>query len=79
MSTQPDNPPAFPGKLLVDAVMQHHKEWKHHPGMTLRDWMAGQALAGMIGTVNSQKAADSLAPACYIMADAMLRAREGKQ
>lgn len=65
------NEPAFP-------CSPDGQNYSKFLGLTIRDWFAGQALAGMIGTVNSQKAADALAPACYIMADAMLRAREAK-
>jgi len=44
--------------------------------MTLRDWFAGQALAGMlIGEWLSDKGVATLA---YEYADAMLRAREVK-
>jgi hypothetical protein len=44
------------------------------PGMTLRDWFAGQALQGLLA---STKTSDGLAIAkdAYILADAMLRAR----
>jgi len=52
------------------------------PGMMLRDWFAGQALAGMLanswlteryGAPLNTRAADA-----YEFADAMLKARKGK-
>ena len=55
------------------------------PGKTLRDWFAGQALAGwMAGPSNTHpgidgpdgRGAQNLARASYAMADAMLAARE---
>lgn len=51
-------------------------------GMTLRDWFAGQALAGILST-NARvywaglDPAASAATVSYRMADAMLKAREG--
>lgn len=87
--TQPDNPPAFPQTGVVNPV-SHGNAWasEPHPGMTLRDWFAGQALAGII-TAPDQWTADrdasapiqtwgDLASASYQAADAMLRAREAK-
>lgn len=48
-------------------------------GMTLRDWFAGQALAGLCGDVsNMTETPDQLARAAYAAASAMLKAREGK-
>jgi len=41
----------------------------HNPGMSLRDWFAGQFLASGI-TTDAER--------CYAMADAMLKARENK-
>jgi len=50
------------------------------PGMALRDWFAGQALAGSTANPDPSLSNDELAAAwCYRMADAMLAAREGGQ
>jgi len=61
-----------------------------HPGMTLRDWFAGQALSGLIVYCEKFEGAsqfqelmcaqpwDKLATVSYKYADAMLAAREGK-
>jgi hypothetical protein len=54
------------------------------PGMTLRDWFAGQALAGAVGFSPSNPfrkydQPEDVAAACYRFADAVLAAREGKQ
>jgi hypothetical protein len=40
-------------------------------GMSLRDWFAGQALAGVI-PINPVLSFDELAKWCYQMADAMI-------
>lgn len=50
-------------------------------GMTLRDWFAGQALAGELAAQDgdgfwSDESALTLAERCYLVADAMLKARE---
>ena len=42
------------------------------PGMSLRDYFAGQALAGLVGTELSY---ERLAEVCYTQADAMLAQR----
>lgn len=51
-------------------------------GMTLRDWFAGQALAGTLASVEAlgpfEGAAD-IAQQTYRMADKMLEAREAKR
>lgn len=71
----PDNPRAFPrtgegmGNPLYDA-----------PGMTLRDYFAGQSITGICPTgTASDEHARNLAAMAYRMADAMLLAREGGQ
>lgn len=61
-----DNPLAFPS-------VETHPSFDipmHHFGMTLRDWFAGQALAGLVATEG-----DGAAKYAYFMADAMLAER----
>ena len=53
------------------------------PGMTLRDWFAGQALAGMAALYTqaggtSEEIADANAAVAYLMADAMIAERKAK-
>lgn len=51
----------------------------YEPGMTLRDWFAGQALAGLcVGESDSYRLDGRrfTADAAYKMADAMLEARK---
>ena len=63
MSDVNDGGPAFPGGRAHS--------------MTLRDWFAGQALAGMLANPHTWTEED-LEGAAYRYADAMLRAREVK-
>lgn len=56
---------AFDGAGLVEG----------HPGMTLRDWFAGQALTGMIPGRHDVGAEPRLAQSAYRYADAMIAAR----
>ena len=50
-----------------------------HEGMTLRDWFAGQALAGMgVECTSDEFCHSSVAECAYAYADAMLKAREVK-
>lgn len=46
-----------------------------HGGMTLRDWFAGQALAGYLSCPNWQGDMQEVAADCYNQADAMIAAR----
>ena len=66
---------AFPAGVAFDP--QGDANFTH--GMTLRDWFAGQALAGLLasGRMHSSPGAaqEMLANHCYAMADVMLRKR----
>jgi hypothetical protein len=46
-----------------------------YAGMTLRDWFAGQALAGLIGKLGSEKEWYSVGDYCYHAADKLIAAR----
>ena len=79
-----DNPQAFPGVEhgAFDSVF--------HSGMTLRDYFAGQVIAGHCSSLDimtaAQKSAEKigqttvqeLAESAYDIADAMLEARKGE-
>ncbi len=72
-----DGGPAFP----CDAAISNTSRVT---GMSLRDWFAGQALAGICATLDPEEIADLSggylhgireSKAAYCLADAMLRAR----
>jgi hypothetical protein len=46
------------------------------PAISLRDWFAGQALAGLQASVACNWTSDEFATQAYKAADAMLKARE---
>jgi len=62
------NPPAFPVAVPSDFQFVHE-------GMTLRDWFAGQALAGLCADCNAYLPPREMARASYDLADALLAAR----
>lgn len=66
MSDKPEDLQAFPHGNPTDGG---------DIGMTLRDYFAGQALAGWISNPTTKSKADELAKASYILADAMLKVR----
>jgi len=66
----PADGPAFPLKISTS-----DGSTTIYPGMMLRDWFAGQALAGMVCHPKALADAEGLAGACYEIADAMLAAR----
>jgi hypothetical protein len=70
MTTNKDGGPAFP----------QGDDGSWGTGMTLRDWFAGQALAGLLacGEAHDEHTDSVTAGAAYKMADAMLTAREVK-
>jgi hypothetical protein len=75
------NEPAFPNQVrYYDPKTDSYVD---STGMTLRDYFASQALAGMLPSGDPQgrsafteMTANELAEGAYIIADAMLKARE---
>ena len=69
--------PAFP-IVITDSTGHQH----HIVGMSLRDWFAGKALAAgwqeFLASGDAWDGYGDFADSCYTMADAMLKAREGK-
>jgi len=59
--------PAFPCPV-------GHVECYHPTGMTLRDYFAAKAMTGLLAVTKSS--GDDIAKAAFIMADAMLKARQ---
>jgi hypothetical protein len=58
-----------------DGFQSGERLWTH-PGMTLRDWFAGQAMAGLVSD-DPRVTYQTVAELAYHHADAMLAAREG--
>ena len=71
--------PAFP---FTEYYLEHGVEMvsQRHPGMTLRDYFAAKAMQALLSSANLKTATQmkDLAPATYIIADAMLEARKQK-
>ena len=64
--------PAFPAPAFAENITTQ--------GMTLRDYFAGQALAGMFADRNRSLTQEHhMAHDAYLIADAMLAAREAKK
>ena len=70
MNTPKDGGPAFP-------IPRFHTWQDEVPGMSLRDWFAGQALSSMTVAPDYSKGPCNFAMAerAYCIADAMLKAR----
>ena len=69
-----DGGPAFP-----DHPLEHPNYWHQgNPGMSLRDWFAGKALAVVTAAADYTKGPcdAAIAERAYAIADAMLKARE---
>lgn len=77
---QPDGGPAFPNPALADP---DYRPVSGDAGMSLRDYFAGQALAGIMSNCDNtglngwSDIQDLAAKYAYAVADAMLAAREG--
>jgi hypothetical protein len=65
-----ENPQAFPSgdKAAFPTAT-------YEPGMTLRDWFAGQALAGLLADSDMASTPTGFAEGAYQYADAMLAER----
>jgi hypothetical protein len=68
-----DGGPAFPREDRVDGAGYVYE----FPGMTLRDWFAGQALAGLMAYPHNTDTYEKAADKIWTMADAMIAARKG--
>lgn len=77
MSKKPDGGPAFPRPAtLVDRKLDWTSYEEGQIGLSLRDWFAGQALVGRLGS-GREVFSDSLRAAdAFALADAMLAERE---
>jgi hypothetical protein len=76
MSEKQDGGPAFPNPPNTKNWDAVHGVYTQHGGMTLRDWFAGQALAGMCANADeSYRPYEELAKRAYLQADAMIAAR----
>ena len=81
MSAHNDGGPAFPG-IALDGPHPPNG-WvraAESPGMSLRDWFAGQALSGLLADPEMNAPPEPVAKVAYSYADAMLaeRAKAGK-
>lgn len=78
MSATNDGGPAFPRPCgeYDDASLSGGAYNNSQSGMSLRDWFAGQALAGLAACPNLKRTDNaSVVAACYGVADAMLAER----
>lgn len=80
-----DGGPAFPvpPSRYFNSQQERYFETPARPCMSLRDWFAGQALAGMIASGSRINSKTEVTPNDYVslayqFAESMLRAREAK-
>ncbi len=77
-----DGGPAFP---LAPPALKLGEYAITTPGMSLRDWFAGQVLCGWVSdqtvVANNKREAAAIAQSVYLVADAMLaeRAKKGEE
>jgi hypothetical protein len=81
MSDKDDGGPAFPNTITVGPAGDEYHPADHGvSGLSIRDWFAGQALAGFIAGLyagdNSGWTVDGNVTAAYEYADAMLAKRD---
>ncbi len=89
MIKKQDGGPAFPVKRIEvtersPAGLPTKSEFIAYDGLSIRDWFAGQALAGILperdvspkGSAFTETEAEWIAEKAYAQADAMLKARK---
>jgi hypothetical protein len=77
--TKPENPPAFPALHSIDGNWEKEPNEKFR-GMTLRDYFAGKAIAGVMANPwPADNEWPEIARRAYVGADAMLAERERTQ
>ena len=73
-----DGGSAFPVPPPIAETDGVSMQWSRaEPGMSLRDWFAGQALAGTMASPDCPSAIQPIAESAYKIADAMIAARKG--
>ncbi len=90
MSEEKDGGPAFPTQHIAHYVavaagggpgVNAEPVYEDRPGMSLRDWFAGQALGAIMADSMLHPEMDihmrDVAHKAYVLADAMLKARKG--
>lgn len=79
--TNRDGGPAFPD-MTIDWLDSGARHVTRHSGMTLRDWFAGQALAGYASNCDETGLmawqVENMVRIAYQTADAMLAARDAE-
>ena len=68
-----DGGPAFPNPALANEAFSPTADLT---GMSLLDYFAAQALIGLLPSFNRGMSSDYVADAAYMIANAMLKARE---
>ena len=75
-----DGGPAYPFEQVKERERGAPTEWINYKGMSLRDYLAAQAMQGILAAqiygFNDQLANGPFAKMAYKMADAMLEERE---
>ncbi len=85
---------AFPASVAVGPADDKYSSFDIDPGMSLRDWFAGQALNGLManperyeylaerisaGTLSQDQATEKNVKKAYLIADAMIAERDNSQ